>query len=343
MKKTTLTTFNFSLVRIPLIFCTFLIIATVSTKLGFSVPVINLSHGAVSTILGSSAAVKGIYGGGIFPLVNVAPTATSSEKVSTPRESSPSSEVSLLPTPGIPGEVKISNSTDFKIDAESYLSGTPEFLSKNSSVLIVHTHTTESYTPSGKYNYTPTDTDRTRDKNYNMVRVGKEIAQILEKNGIKVQHDTTINDYPSYNGSYNRSSMNVQNALKNDSSIKIVLDVHRDAIEGPGGEKVKHTFTHDGKKGACVMFVVGSSLSGLSHDGWEKNMNFAVTLQQHIQSYYPGLMRPLNFRSQRFNQHLSPGAIIVEVGTNGNTLEEALYGAECFANALSDYITNYSK
>ena len=94
------------------------------------------------------------------------------------------------------------------------------------------------------------------------------------------------------------------------------------------GEKVKYTSNIDGKDAASVMLVVGSNISGLSHENWKTNMNFAVTLQEHTQMLYSNLCRPINFRSQRFNQQLAPGAIIVEVGTNGNTLDEALLGAK---------------
>ncbi len=263
-------------------------------------------------------------------------TTNSPSKVSESNPSILSKETTKHPV----GEVKISNSTEKEINISDYMEQYPSFLAEDFSVLIVHTHTTESYTPSESFKYTPTDTDRTLDKSYNTVRVGKEIEKVLTASGIKVYHDTTINDYPSYNGSYNRSGMNVTNAIQNDPAIKIVLDVHRDAIEGTNGEKIKYVCNIEGKSAACVMMVVGSDLSGLTHSEWNKNMNFAATLQSHIQGMYPELMRPINFRSQRFNQHLSPGAIIVEVGTNGNTLDEALLGAECFAKGLSDYINS---
>ncbi|MBR2885135.1 MAG: stage II sporulation protein P [Clostridia bacterium] len=235
--------------------------------------------------------------------------------------------------------VKINNSTTQTINASDYNS-IPAFLKGDISVLIVHTHTTESYTPSQTYFYTPSDTDRTLDKNYNMVRVGNEIKNVLSQNGIKVYHDTTINDYPSYNGSYNKSAVTIANYIKNDPSIQIVLDVHRDAIEGENGEKVKYTSNIDGKDAASVMLVVGSSISGLTHENWKTNMNFAVTLQEHTQMLYSGLCRPINFRSQRFNQQLAPGSVIVEVGTNGNTLDEALLGAKYFAQSLAQFIQN---
>lgn len=235
-------------------------------------------------------------------------------------------------------QVKIGNSTDFPLNPEDFLLKPPSFLKEDFSVLIVHTHTTESYTPSEKYNYTQTDTDRTRDKNYNMVAVGKEIEEILTSKGIKVYHDTTINDYPSYSGSYNKSAKAIENHIKTDKNIKIVLDVHRDAIVGKDGEKIKYTTTINGESTAKIMFVVGSNLSGLTHDNWAENMSFAVQLQRHTLSLYPDLCRPINFRSQRFNQQLAPGGIIVEVGTNANTLDEAILGARCFSISLADFI-----
>ncbi len=337
MKNFSAGAINLRFIRLPLVICGFFMLAGLCAKLGFAVPHKDLGGSMVNTILSAGSFLKG-GNTEVFSFMRVMPQIL----VSKAENSSPSTDGTILSdfpekVVGTP-EVKVNDVASSGINVKNFLKGPPSFVSNDISVLIVHTHTTESYTPSEKFNYVPSDTDRTLDKNFNMVRVGKEIEQTLKENGIKVQHDTTICDYPSYNGSYNRSGKNVQNALSNDSSIKIVLDVHRDAIEGKNGEKIKHNFTFNGREGAQVMFVVGSNLSGLSHSKWETNMQFAATLQQHILSFYPDLMRPINFRSQRFNHHLAPGAIIVEVGTNGNTLEEALYGAECFANALADYI-----
>ncbi len=253
----------------------------------------------------------------------------SAQKISTPAVKNPNPVVS------------INNSTNLTVNPENYLSAKPSFIKENFSVLIVHTHTTESYTPSEKYSYTPTDTDRTTDKKYNVVRVGDEIEKILTAQGIKVYHDTTINDYPSYSGSYGKSAMAIENFIKNDPSIKIVLDVHRDAIVDKNGQKVKYSTQIDGEEAAKIMLVVGSDLSGLQHDNWKENMSFAVQLQKHTLSLYPDLCRPINFRKQRFNQHLAPGGIIVEVGTNANTLDEAILGARCFATALADFINKH--
>ena len=342
MKKTHVAALNLKFMRIPLILCAFLSVTISCSTLSLNAPYVSLGKGVSAFLISSANSVRsknrniGLFS---FAKVSTNKTLQSAAAITVSEPESPKKDISVttLKTP-ISTDVAVSNSTDYPLDIKNFLTDTPSFLKDDFSVLILHTHTTESYTPSEKHNYIPSDTDRTLDKNFNMVRVGKEISAILNSHGIKAYHDTTVNDYPSYNGSYNKSALNVANAVKNDPSIKIILDIHRDAIESANGEKAKYACTIDGKNVASAMIVVGSNLSGLSHDNWKNNLNFAATLHSHIQSLYPGLMRPLNFRSQRFNQQLSPGAIIVEIGTNGNTLEEALLGAKYFAEGLSDYI-----
>lgn len=349
MKKTHVISLNLKFMRIPLLLCAISAVIASGVTISSEVPPIKLGKAVSSGLILTNNALRDeTRHAGVFSLLKISsalPTDESTEntQVKQKENSGDSLQKKLpLPTPTDPGDVGLTNSTGYTLNIADYLIGAPSFIDKNASVLIVHTHTTESYTQSENYTYTPTDTDRTTDKNFNTARIGKEICDVLTQNGIKVIHDTTINDYPSYNGSYSRSGTNISNAIKNDPSIKIVLDVHRDAIEGANGEKIKYTAPIDGKNAACVMFVAGSNLSGSEHSEWETNMQFAATAQQHIQSLYPGLMRPINFRSQRFNQHLTPGSIIVEVGTNGNTLDEAILGARYFANALSDYIIKNS-
>ena len=344
MKKTSVATVNLRFMRVPLLLCIFLSSIILTSVISENAPPLSMDRLVPGILNAPGLQFESSYSTtGVFSFLKISKKTDIAEEKTIAQKETPSEnggEKILTKTVvgADPEKVKVSNSANYDLHIENFLSEKPSFTAEDISVLIVHTHTTESYTPSEKYNYTPTDTDRTRDKNYNTVRVGDEIEKVLTKRGIKVIHDTTINDYPSYNGSYNRSSLNVTNAIKNDPSIKIVLDVHRDAVESKNGEKTKYTCDIDGKTAACVMFVVGSDLNGLEHKEWKTNLNFAATLQSHIQAMYPGLMRPLNFRSERFNQHLAPGAIIVEVGTNGNTLEEAILGAEYFANGLADYI-----
>ncbi len=346
MKKTATATINLRRLRPVFIsaFFTFLIIFSIG--LAKSLPPITIGDDVLNMILSSNASFNSgeILVSGVFSLhekiieksaVPIAQPEIEISKVATITE--------VPPRVSVPGEVKITNTTKLDISPEKFMSPPPAFLDEDFSVLIVHTHTTESYTPSPAFNYVPTDTDRTTDKTFNMVRVGKEIKNVLESNGIRVYHDTTINDHPSYSGSYNKSAKAIENHIKNDPSIKIVLDVHRDAIEGKSGEKIKHTVQIDGNSAAKIMFVVGSNQSGLTHDNWKENLRFATQLQNHTESLYPNLCRPINFRSQRFNQQLAPAGIIVEVGTNGNTLDEAILGARYFAVALCDFVKSNKK
>lgn len=201
-------------------------------------------------------------------------------------------------------------------------------------VLIVHTHTSESYAPDEEYFYVQDDNDRTLDTNFNVVAVGNRIEQLLEDAGVSVIHDKTINDYPSYNGSYNRMLDIVELYLAEYPSISVVLDIHRDAVIYKDGSRFAASTVINDRSAAQVMLVVGTNEGGLPHDGWERNLSFALDIQSTADELYPGLMRPVNLRSSRFNQHVSPGALIVEVGSSGNTLGEAFYGAELFTKAL---------
>lgn len=346
MKKTPVIVLNFKFLRVVFLLCTFLLSVIISTALAQKLSPLSIPESFVESCIRQSPAFfeEGAPERGVFSLLKMKVAALPEEKKEAEKPATPPPEkesesiLARSPSPGTGEAVKINNSTNHSIDVNAYSGNIPAFLKNDISVLIVHTHTTESYTPSQKYSYTPSDTDRTLDKSYNMVRVGDEIERVLSENNIKVYHDTTINDYPSYNGSYNKSGANITNHIKNDPSIRIVLDVHRDAVEGQNGEKIKYTSKINGEDAASVMLVVGSNLSGLTHDGWEENLRFAVALQEHTEALYKGLCRPINFRSQRFNQQLAPGGIIVEVGTNGNTLEEALLGAKYFAQSLAQFI-----
>lgn len=230
--------------------------------------------------------------------------------------------------------IYINNQTSKTIDIKSLLNKELDLtLSNEPSVLIIHTHTTESYTPSELYNYTPTETDRTTDLNYNMASVGEVIYSELTQNGISTIHDSTINDYPSYSTSYSKSLKLVQSYTNKYPSIKIVIDVHRDAMVTKEGSKLRPLTSSDAPC-AQVMTVVGTNDSGLEHANWQDNLSFAIKLQHKMNEMYPSLARPINLRRERFNQHTAPYAFILEVGTNGNTLEEAKEGARLFSHAL---------
>lgn len=228
----------------------------------------------------------------------------------------------------------INNQTSKNIDLSSLLNKELDLsLSDEPSVLILHTHTTESYTPSEKYNYIPSETDRTTDLSFNMVSVGEVIYQALTDAGINAIHDKSINDYPSYSTSYSKSLKLAEKYCAQYPSIKIVIDVHRDAIVTQSGKKMRPLTTLE-PRCAQVMMVVGTNDSGLNHPLWQTNLSFALKLQHEMNSKYPSLARPINLRRERFNHHVAPYAFILEVGTNGNTLDEARDAAKLFSECL---------
>ena len=236
--------------------------------------------------------------------------------------------------------VYIKNETDYTIDIPTLLtSKDPVRLSGDQvQVLVMHTHGTESYTPTAQYNYTPSDTDRTTDCNYNVVRIGREITRILNEKGIKTIHSETLNDSPVYSGSYNRALEDITAYIKDNPSIKLVIDVHRDAMVSNNGTKYKTVASIDGQQTAQLMLVCGTDGGGLVHDSWQDNLSFQLKLQQRLNTQWPGLMRPLNLRAARFNQHVTAGSMLLEVGTTGNTMEEALSSARLFAEGLAEML-----
>ena len=237
------------------------------------------------------------------------------------------------------GTVYFKNETDYLIDIPSLLTGEcPVTLgTEGVQVLIMHTHGTEAYTPSPAHPYTASGEYRTTDSDANMLRVGREMAAILNERGISTLHSTTLNDYPAYNGSYNRALKDIQQYVAEHPTIRLVIDVHRDAI-ATGNTYYKTAAEVDGQPTAQLMFVTGTDAGGLSHPNWQDNLAFQAGLHDRLNSRYPGIMRPMSIRASRFNQHIRAGSMLVEVGACGNTLEEALAAARIFANTLADLL-----
>lgn len=201
------------------------------------------------------------------------------------------------------------------------------------AVLIVHTHATESYTKAAGQNYTESSAYRTLDEQYNMVSIGSRIADILRAGGIEVIHDTTLHDHPSYTASYGNSRSAIQAYLQAYPSIRVVLDIHRDAAEQEKGQLTTEARV-DGKASSQLMMVVGTDANGLDHPAWTENMALAIKLTALLEKKWPGLTRPISFRSERFNQDLSTGAMLVEVGAAGDSHEQAMTAAEALAQGL---------
>ncbi len=232
----------------------------------------------------------------------------------------------------------IHNETDYDPDPEEILLRPLnwELIADAPTVLILHTHATESYAQSEGNTYTASSQDRTLDKQHNMVRVGEYLAELLRKAGIGVIHDTTLHDYPSYTGSYANARKTIRGYLEEYPTIALVLDLHRDAVELDDGTQLTTHTTLRGEETARLMMVVGTDDGGLSHPNWKQNLSLALKLHAQLEKNTPGICRFLSFRQERFNQDLSPGAMLIEIGAAGDTLPQALRAAEHLATAITD-------
>ncbi len=199
-------------------------------------------------------------------------------------------------------------------------------------ILIIHTHGTEAYTPDGEDQYEATADYRTIDPGHTVIRVGQALAQALENYGLRVVVDTELYDWPSYNGSYGRAEQAIRQYLEQDPDIAMIIDLHRDAL---GTDEVMYKTVSDelDESAAQLMFVVGTD-ENLEHPNWRQNLAFALSLQELVEEKYPHLTRPTLVCPYRYNQQFTPGSILLEIGTAGNTLQEAITAAELFADAV---------
>lgn len=234
----------------------------------------------------------------------------------------------------------IKNSTSLSDEeAQQYLEAENpvQIDSDGPQVLIMHTHATESFEPYDTDTYDTRHTWRTTDNTQNIVAAGEVMAEAIRSYGIEVLHDETQHDYPSYNGSYERSAVTVQDYLEKYPSIKVVLDVHRDAVQRDT-TLVKPVTEIDGRKAAQLMIIAGCDDGTMDMPNWSKNFRFAAGMQDAIESRYPSLTRPVFFCYRKYNQDLTTGSLLIEIGSHGNTLEEVLYTAQLAGDAIGSYL-----
>ena len=321
----------------PLLAGLWLVLFAVAARLAMALPIGNLvleqqPSGGILTILTEVLAPQGVR------------EETASQKFSQqerpPRIIEPEPEkISLSFTPLEADAIAIGGNADNSVDSASLLT-TPLKLEKTDgpTVLIVHTHTSEAYTPTSDSSYEATDPYRTADPDYNMLRVGAEVARVLKEQGIETVQDLAVNDAPEYIGAYERSFDRIEAQLAEHPSIQVVLDIHRDAVENAEGEPLRTSVEIDGEACAQLMLVVGTDQGGLTHPNWQENLSFALKLQTLLERENPGLCRHLSLRKERFNQHFTPCSLLVEVGSSGNTLDEALVAARRLASSLAELI-----
>ncbi len=233
--------------------------------------------------------------------------------------------------------VSLYNRTEKTVDLDAIAQGGSSLQLSSAEagpqILIMHTHATEAYAQNADDPYQESGTARTTDPSHSIIRVGDEITRIFTEMGLNVIHDTTLYDYPSYNEAYTRSRAGIEAILAQNPTIQVVLDIHRDALVGSDGTIYKPVITVDGVSTAQVMMLVGSDDAGAEFPDWPEHLALVMNVQQQMNSLWPQLARPITLRTARFNQQLTKGSFLVEVGSHGNTLEEALAGARLFARA----------
>ncbi|MBQ9079865.1 MAG: stage II sporulation protein P [Clostridia bacterium] len=266
----------------------------------------------------------------------------------------PSGETAIVPydlSLSSYGEGYIYNDTSYapSIDALLKADTLPKFDYLNAAiypvgdpvVLIIHTHGTEAYSPEGSISYDGvSELARSSDITQNVVAVGAVIAEVLNENGVRTLHCTTMHDAESYRDSYSRSAATIREYLAKYPSIKYVIDVHRDSVTNSAGSLLRPVTRVEGETAAQVMCVVGSDWGGADYPDWQDNLSFALKLRSALNAKYEKLCRPVYLRSSAYNQQYAPVSMLLEVGTSGNYLSEAKAAARLCAEELADIIKN---
>ena len=239
-----------------------------------------------------------------------------------------------------PGEILFSNTTAFSLDGAAYAAAPYPIDTKEvPTVLILHTHATESYAPQDAISYNPdTVKTRTSDTEANVVAVGDTIAAALSERGISVIHCRELFDAQSYPKAYETAAAAIRAYLRENPQIGYVFDVHRDALCRQNGDEIKPLTEIGGEPCAQVMLVVGTNEAGANHPHWEQNLTVAAHIQSRLTTLYSNFARPINIRSATFNEQYTKGSLLLEIGSFGNTLAEAQTAAKHLGQVIADVI-----
>lgn len=237
--------------------------------------------------------------------------------------------------------IQVKNASSLDLDIKGELEGALGFKPEKTDkpqVLIYHTHTSESYLNYDTGYYYESFYPRSSDKNENVCAVGEEIASVLNSRGIVTLHDMTVHDDPSYSGAYDRSYDTVMKYIEKYPSIKVVLDIHRDGL-GTDSQRNKPVFMADGHKAAQIMILAGYNADGTDDfKDWEYNLRFALRIQEKAQSKYPDMVRPLYLNDFMYNMNINTGSLLIEVGADSNTVQEARYSGYLLGNMIADVL-----
>ena len=238
----------------------------------------------------------------------------------------------------------VKKAVDYNLEIAKELSLKPDInIVKDNSprVLIVHTHTCESYMDKDQGFFYESFYPRTKDQRKSVVAVGDAIAERIKSSNIGVIHDTTYHDDPTYNGSYTRAADTIRKNLSENPSIQVVIDIHRDSLGNNESGKIKPTFRVNGRKAAQIMVISGCDLNGeLGFPDWEYNLRLALRIQREAENMYPGMTRPMYFGEVKYNMNITHGSVLIEVGTDVNTLDEAIYSGSLLGDVLSKVLSD---
>ena len=198
---------------------------------------------------------------------------------------------------------------------------------EGAQILIIHTHGTEAYMPVPGEEYEASDPYRTTDPAHSVIRVGDVLCAALERQGLRVIHDRSLYDYPSYTGSYARSQAAAEEWLARCPGVAVIIDLHRDGVDPAQTET-------SGDGPASLLLVVGTGENGLEHPLWRENLKLAMAMERELLAEGEGQILPVRLVRERYNQQLSTGTFILEVGSNADALSQAEQAAELFARAV---------
>ncbi|WP_425057582.1 hypothetical protein SCACP_21000 [Sporomusa carbonis] len=192
---------------------------------------------------------------------------------------------------------------------------------------IYHTHTSESFIPNSGVAHKPGG------QRGDIVEVGAALDRQLEKHGIKSVHNTNIHDYPSFMKAYGPSEITAQNMLADYPSIQMIFDIHRDA-----DKRENVTALINGVQAAKITIIVAIGQQDLPQPHWQQNHAFAKLIEAKLNSKYPGLSRGIQLIEWRYNQHLHPRALLIEVGSQESSKEEAIRSMEMLGDILAEIL-----
>ncbi|CUH94138.1 hypothetical protein P22_0200 [Propionispora sp. 2/2-37] len=192
---------------------------------------------------------------------------------------------------------------------------------------IYHTHTAESYIPTSGVAHKPGG------QIGDIVGVGQALVQQMAKYQITAIQSNTIHDYPSFMKAYGPSEITAKKMLEENPSIQMIFDIHRDAQK-----RENTTVVINGKEAAKIMIIVATGQPDLVQPHWQENHAFAKLIDSKLNQHYPGLSRGIQLVEWRYNQHLHPRALLLEVGCQENSLEEATRSMEMLGDVLAEII-----